>query len=265
MDDRQRDKFYTPPNVNPPDDDGDEYELEAPDEAIEERRRQDAMASVERRIDINEVYADAERSRGSEILENWVRNFRFQFQVKHLLIATAVLAIVLTLFKLHVFLPVLFVLIMLSIIGVTLYLRREDLKHQKEAAERREQIYAERRQKFGPGGTGSAVQTPVAPLPEMPPLQNEVDEMWQVAANEERRFHFNFSLKEMMLAMTAAAVALGLLHIFGGPAAATLLGLVALGGLFVFALGYDPPQAVVLGWWLTLILYIAVSLFAAVW
>ena len=69
-----------------------------------------------------------------------------------------------------------------------------------------------------------------------------------------------------MIAMTTAAVIFGLVQILGGAVnAATMLGFVALVGLVVHALGFEPPDIVVLGWWLILVLYVLLSIAAAVW
>ncbi len=131
MDDPERDKFYSPPD-QPSDDE--ELELEPPDESIAERKKQAALDAIRSSIDIDEIYREADRNRGSEILENWARNFRFRFQVKHLLIATAVLAIVLTLIKLKLFWTTLIVSIMLSVASLYAYLKWEERKHEAEAA-----------------------------------------------------------------------------------------------------------------------------------
>lgn len=267
MKESERDQFYSPPQ--PPSDGGDddEFELEPPDETINERRRQDALETITRTIDVDEIYRQADHDRGTEILEEWVRNFRFRFQVKHLLILTAVLAIVLTLFTLQVFWVTLVVTIMLSVAGLFAYLRWQDHKHQAEAAKIREAMYARRRAQLeastGVNSAGQPLGTEL--LPETPPLPNQVDEIWQKSL-EEQSFRFRFSLKELLVIMTLAAVLLGLMRLLGGPeASASVLGLVALGGLAAHALGAEPRQYVVLGWWVTLVLYVISSIAAIVW
>ena len=66
--------------------------------------------------------------------------------------------------------------------------------------------------------------------------------------------------------MTVAAIVLGMMRLLGGPAVtASVLGLVSLLGLVVLAVGFEPPQIVVLGWWFIVLLYVVVSIFAAVW
>ena len=267
MDDRERDKFYS----SPPDDTGDddEYELEPPDPDVvsgEQHRAQETIESTRMSIDIDEIYGDVERDRGREILEGWLRNFPLRFQVKHLLIATAVVAILLTLYKLGL-MAVVVVGVMLSIAGLYLYLQWQEKKQQDEANRRRQEMYARRRAQLGkkplPAEAGAtAVEENVEPLP---PLPNEVDEIWQ-KARARREFHFRFSMRQLMAAMTAAAVIFGLVHVLGGPApAATLLGLIALFGLVIHALGVEPPEIVVFGWWLVLVMYVLLSIIGAVW
>jgi hypothetical protein len=59
---------------------------------------------------------------------------------------------------------------------------------------------------------------------------------------------------------------LGLIYIMGGAQnAASLLGIIAMFGLIVHMFSFDPPEIFVLGWWIVLLLYIVVSIGAAVW
>jgi len=260
MDDPERDKFYSPP---PSDDE--ELELEPPDESIAERQKQAALDAIRSSIDIDEIYREADRDRGGEILENWIRDFRFRFQVKHLLIATAVLSIVLTLIKLKLFWTTLVVSVMLSVAGLYLYLRWEERKHEAEAARKREALYARRRAQLAANASGQATDADASLYPDVPQLPNKVDDIWHESLKKES-FRFRFSLRELLMLMTAAAVMLGLVRVVGGPAAAaSVLGLVALSGLVVSACGYEPPQSIVLGWWLILVMYVLISIFTAVW
>ena len=90
-------------------------------------------------------------SDSDEILENWVRDFRsFRFQVKHLLIATAVLAIVLTLWPSWIcFGTAVVLLVMISVAGaVFLSCSGRRRRPQDEADRRRQEMYARRRAQF---------------------------------------------------------------------------------------------------------------------
>ncbi len=46
---------------------------------------------------------------------------------------------------------------------------------------------------------------------------------------------------------------------------ASVLGLIALAGLVVYGCGFEPPQNMVMAWWLILVLYVLISIFTAVW
>jgi hypothetical protein len=263
MNDPERDKFYSAPEPAP--DDDEDLELEPPDESIEERQKQLALSAIRSRIDIDEIYRDADRDRGGEILENWFRNFHFQFQLKHLLIATAVLAIILTLIKLELFWTTLIVGVMLSVAGLYAYLRLEEKKHEIEVDRKRQALYARRRAQLAANMGAPLAEGIESTQQEVPQPPNKVDEMWQEAAKEQA-FHFQFSLREMLIVMTAAAVSLALVRLLGGPSAtASLLGLVALGGLVAYACGYEPRQNMVLAWWLILLMYVLISICTAVW
>ncbi len=262
-DDLDRDKFYTSDG-----DDGDEYELEGPDPevlAAEQRRKDEAIAALGRSIDINEIYRDEEHSRSSEILHDWVKNFRgLRFQVKHILIATAVVAIGLTLWRLELLWTALVLLAMFSIIGVYLYLQWKEKQHHDEVFARRHEMYARRRAaQHNSGAIENEMTVPSQPAPR-PPLADEVDRAWQEAIRGQE-FRFQFSLAQMMLTMMGAAFVLGFVSILGAQNAATLLGLVALVGLVAHAAGYQPPPIVALGWWLLLLFYVLLSFASVIW
>jgi Flp pilus assembly protein TadB len=262
-DEIDRDKFYTPEA----DDDGEEYELEGPDPevlAAEQRRRSEELAAVERSIDIDEIYRDEEHSRSSEILHEWVRQFRggMRFQVKHLLVATAVVAIALTLWRLGRLFDTLVIGVMFGIIGVYLYLQWKEKQHQDEAAARRREIYARRRAAQHAAGVGTTAQPVAQPLP--PPPADDLDRIWE-KASQEQGFRFQFSLAQLMLTMMGAAVALGVVSILGLENASTVLGLVALVGLVAHAVGFQPPPILALGWWLLLVFYVLLSFVAIIW
>lgn len=254
------------------DDDDDEYELEPPDAeviAAEERRAREVVDATRVSIDIDEIYRDADRQRGSELLERWVRNtdFRFRFQVKHLLIATAVLAIALTLWRLKLFGSTLMLLAMITIAGSYLYLMWQEKRQQQEAERRRRTMYQRQREYYeqrNRPGPASATAGAHAVADQSASETNAGADSAADAAP--RSLRLQFSLKQLLIAMTAAAVIFGLVSLFGGPAnTATMLGFVALLGLVIHALGFEPPEIFVLGWWLVLVLYIVLSMAAVVW
>jgi hypothetical protein len=252
-------------------DDDAEYELEPPDAeviAAEERRGREAVDATRVAIDIDEIYREADRDRGGEILDNWVRDFRagFRFQTKHLLIATAVLAIVLTLWRLELFGTALGILVMLSVAGVYLYVMWQENKQQQEIDRRRQEMYARNRAYHDrlnrtPRPGDADLETASEPTGD-----RAGDKAQAARSTAAEAFRFRFSVWQLLAAMAVAGVLFGAVNILGGPAnTATILGMMALIGLVVHALGFEPPQLIVLGWWLVLVLYVLLSIVAMLW
>jgi hypothetical protein len=80
------------------DDDDVELELEPVDAEIlaaAKRRAEETVVAASRAIDIDEIYRDAEPGGDAPLPTDLFKNIRYQFQVKHLLIATAVIAVLL--------------------------------------------------------------------------------------------------------------------------------------------------------------------------
>ncbi len=270
MDPRDRDKFYS--KSDDEDDDAD-YELEPPDAAVTaaaEQRGKEVIEASRADIDIDEIYRDAGQNRSDEILDGLLKNFklRFRFQISHLLILTAVAAIVLTLAKLQMLGVAVFLLIAFSVAGLFFYLQMQERKAEEEATKRREEMYARRRaqmQKTSGGGAPAAgSEHPLGPLPAAGRTTVASEDTWEAPMPLEG-FRFRFSMAELLIAMTTAALVFGLVHVLGSPSnTATVLGFVALIGLIVHAIGVEPPSIVVLGWWFVLVLYVCLSILAAV-
>jgi len=249
------------------DKDDDEYELEAPDPeviAAEARRDKALLESAREAIDIDAIYREADRNRGAEIIEQWFRNFRFRFQVKHLLIGTALVAIILTVTRLAGLGFTISAGVMLVVIAVYLFVKWEESKQEAEADRKREELYARRREQMRARGVMPDRGAPAASI-ETSPVISPPSIFDEAAPPKPEPFRIRFSMQTLLIIMTGAAITLGLIRIFGGATPmASILGLVAVTGLVVHALGFEPPQPVVLGWWLILVLYVILSLMAAV-
>jgi hypothetical protein len=250
-------------------DEGDdlELELEPPDAAVlaaEERRAREAIQDIEMSIDIDEIYREVGRRRGGEILEDWARKAPsgFRFQVKHLLILTAVLAIALTLARLELFVTTIVLMLMISVAALYGYLQWQEKKQQDEADRRRREMYARRRAYL------EKRNNPLQKFDEVATAGQEISESDGTGrdAGERPAFRFQFSMRQLLAAITAAAVILFAVQWLGGPDnAAVLLGFLALGGLVIQAIGFQPPEFLVLGWWIILVLYVLLSIVAVVW
>ncbi|WP_442484199.1 hypothetical protein [Aeoliella sp. SH292] len=93
-DEFDRQTFYR--GQDPEADDEDEYELEPPDEEIiagAKRRADEAIAEASNTVDINELYRDHDDTAIND-LQDYLKDFKFQFGTKHLLWAMTALAVV---------------------------------------------------------------------------------------------------------------------------------------------------------------------------
>jgi len=238
-----------------PDDAEDDFELELEpvDPEIEEHKRRRAIQktrAAEDSVDLDQLYEETNPGEPADPID--LEKFKkFRFSIQHLLIATALLSIVMTVGQLTSGCTAVTITIAATVAAGWWYVLRQERQQraQKEAefAEFKARITTQRAQEDGqPASPPAAIEdliTETAPSP---------------------KFDFAFSLKEMFGAFTFAAVMFGLIEVVGGPHnAAMLLGLVALSGLVLNVAGLDPPRIVVLGWWLLLMLYLFVSVWAA--
>ncbi len=238
-----------------PDDNDDELELEPIDPEIFthqqkhiERQSREAEASV----DIDQLHRAAEKSEPLDLEE--LENFRFT--TRHLLIVTALLSIVLTLCEITGYCTGLFLSVVLAIAGGYYFVHHREQRHAKEMDRRRrelEQQFAARRA----GEEGKPLEN------SMGTISVDADAAWGAANREASTLRFSFSLKEFSGAFTVAAVVLALLSWITPGQLALMLGLTALLGLIVHGVGYDPPRVIILGWWLLLVLYLILGLWAA--
>jgi len=240
------------PLAQEPDDDDFELELEPVDPEIEKHKRLRSIEktrAAEDSVDIDQLYEETNSGEPADPVD-FGQFKKFQFSIRHLLIATALLSVVLTVEKLTSGCTAVVITIAAAVAAGWWYVLRQERRQraQKEAdlAKFKVRIAAQRAQE-----DGQSVSVPASsedPLPE--PAQSP-------------KFDFSFSLKEMFGAFTVAAILLGLASLMGAQDAAMLLGLIALSGLVLSAVGFDPPRVVILSWWLLLVLYLLISVWAA--
>lgn len=229
-------------NADFPDDDDDELELEPVDPEILAYEKSRASAKTDealKKVEFDEIYEDPEHDPLLDV--DKLRQFRFQ--TKHLLMLTAALAVVLALFQIvdSACSAIAILVVVVLTAGWGYVIRRER---------------AERRRKDRLRAEFEAGRRPVdIPLPDMP---EEVEPQ----ASE---FRFSFSTKQLLLTITGAAIAMGMLTLIPNKGAvAMLLGLVAILGLVIHAVGFEPPAIVVLAWWMLLVCYLLLGFWIAV-
>ena len=248
----------------PPEDDDDfELELEPVDPEIiahRQERAQHAVDSAVKKIDVDELYEGHSAYSDLELDLSGLKSFRFT--TRTLLLITGILAIGMAIGVTWGGCMVIFLGMVAAISLGWYWVAKLDRQQDLERARRREEFFAGKGQ---PAASATAAAPPAKPAspfdPEVPaPAPAEGPPI------EKRPFFdvkFSFSMQELFITMTVVAVAMGLSMVIAGPYLAMILGLIALGGLVVNASGYEPPRQVVLGWWLLMVFYLAVSLFAA--
>lgn len=248
------------PDPTPPHDDDeldDELELEPLDPEIlkhQKERTKRKSREAEDAIDINAAYDDLDNDEDPIDLEQLKK---FRFTTRHLLIVTALLALVMTMYiKMHGCMG-LFVSGCIALGAGWWFVLREENRRLEKIAAAREEI-AQRLAARRAVEDGKPVPTSA---PKIDPKEFEkLNADWQRENEAQPAFRFAFSMKELMITFTVAAVILGISSILVSSNVALLLGLVALAGLLVQAFGVEMPPLVVLGWWLLLVLYIILGL-----
>jgi hypothetical protein len=250
----------------PPEDDDDfELELEPVDPEIiahAQARGQHVVESAVKKIDVDELYEGHSNYSDLELDLSGLKSFRFT--TRTLLLITAILAIGMTV-KLVLGGCMVIFLGMLAAIAFGWYsVSKQDRQKELERARRREEFFANKGQPAA-GAAAATVGSPSKPASPFDP-QLAAPAAAEAEPAEKRPFFdvkFAFSMQELFITMTAAAVAMGLSMLMPREYLAMILGLIALGGLVTNASGYEPPRLVVLGWWLLMVFYLAVGLFAA--
>ncbi len=237
--------------------DDDEYELEPIDPEVikhQEERARRKTREAEDSVDINEVFESVDA--GDPVDFESFKQFRFT--TRHLLIATAVLAVVMTIVTRLGGCMGLFVSGVIALASAWWFVLLEESR-------RLAKIEADR-QRFKEKLAARRAVEDGKPLP--PRASDEQFEQlnaeWEDEDDQEPSFKFAFSTKELLITFTVAALILGFAQVLGPSSAALLLGLIALVGLLVQAFGVYLPPVVILGWWMLMMMYIVLSLWATV-
>ena len=238
------------------DDDDGELELEPLDPeivAIERQRGQQQVEKAVAKVDVDELYGDT--ASHSDLSVDWESWKQFRFTTRHLLMGTGLLAVCLALAQWLSACTAIVVVGVTALASGWFWVIRLESRQDAERARRREEFVA---------AAGKPGQ-PAAASPASSPTEGMASATAEVLPPRPRfDFKFAFSMQELLVTTTVAAVVMGLLMWFEPERLAVVLGLLALGGLIVNAIGFDPPRVVVLTWWLLMVFYLVVGAIAAV-
>jgi hypothetical protein len=240
--------------ATPPDDDDDDYELELEgvDPEILEHARERAARHVQ------ETEARAERletfeapSEADTIVLDDFKGFRFT--TRHLLIATAILAVLMSIVKLGGGCNGLFFAGMLALGYGWWFVLRKERNEQLERERRRLEIEARMA-----AARKTAQGEPIESTVRMAGLEPADEDL----PPEKPALTFSFSLKQLFWAFTVVAVILGVAFIVSPAHASWMLGAIAVLGLAIHVMGFELPGIIVFGWWVLLVVYVIMSVVA---
>jgi hypothetical protein len=235
------------------DDDDFEFELEAVDpEILEHSRRRGERQIQETEARAAHLETFEAPTEADPISLDDFEGFRFTTQ--HLLIATAILAVFMSIVRLGGGCNALFISGIATLAyGWWFVLRKERLERLER--ERRRAEASERLASLHKNERGE-------PTDSLSARGVTYDEDEYVP--EKPGFSFSFSLKQVMFVFVIAAVMLGLASLFGAENAALMLGIVAVVGLVVLIMGFELPGIIVFGWWVLIGLYVVMSIAAVI-
>ena len=222
-----------------------EYELEPVDSSILDAERTRTSAEIRRAsvaVDINQAY-EQETADPVHLPED---GFQFRFQLKHVLVGTSLLAVFFSLAKLLGVIAAVVTLLMLLLVTAHLYIAWQERRREEELLNKRR---ADRIRARGVEEGLSDAQ-----------IEAEIlDELGEDEAPVEP-FRWQFSMTQLVIAMTASALLVGLIRLIGADAlvkaVAAVFGGIAIVGLVANVLGYEPPPKVAVAWWIVLLGYV---------
>jgi hypothetical protein len=226
------------------DDDDGELELEPIDPEILAHEKQLAEKRIDeivKRVDVDEVLGPVgpHSDLGIDLnLPDW-RNFRFT--TRHLLILTAVLAVVFTIFSLAESCNSICWMAVAALAAGWYWVYRLEQRREAERQKQRAILLKTYGQAVEASESSVALEEP---------------------AERGFQFKFAFSLRQLFITMTVTAVLVWILTFIPPQVFSLLLGLIAVAGIVAVIAGFEAPPIVVLAWWLLLVLYMLVSIFA---
>ncbi|QDV75537.1 hypothetical protein [Botrimarina mediterranea] len=238
----------TPPTTPPEEDDDFEYEVEPADEEViagQARRAREELKRAEQAIDVDSIYREMNRR---DDFDAAFESIKGRLSIRHLLIATTVVAVLLGLGAMGFFNGATFaafICLSLVVLGsLHAWLGYQESKRRAELVALREAQLRQARRVSGVEGDNIEDDEDDIPIPSrsMP------------SPAEVLREYFRFGLGEFLLAAAVATVVIALLAFTESPLkGAAALGAVAITGLALQAAEIDVPRPLVLAFWLSLV------------
>ena len=223
-----------------------DYELEPVDEhvtQVAQQRVEEEVLEAEKKIDIDAVYRDMHRH--EDIDFDWEK-LRPRFSIKALLILTAVIACLMAAWQIGFFnqstFTALLALTLLTLSSLYTWIEFYEERRKKTVAE----IHSRRRARLE-GEDLPEEEDPVEP-------KGLVEELISTITQKPQ-----FGIRDLMIATAGVALLLWLVLQVGPTRAALLMGFVAVVGVIAEASGANPPLAMRMVWWLSVVGYCMIT------
>jgi hypothetical protein len=174
----------------------------------------------------------------------------FRFTTRHLLIATAVLALIMAMVRISGCNGLFFAGLAALAFGWWYVWNKE---RTEERARVRRRLEAEARLAKLSKQAGAT-----APTVRMAGLEPAAEE----PPSEQPAFRFTFSVKQVFWALAIASLVMALASTLGSEYASWMLGIIAVIGLVIQLMGFELPGIMLFSWWILLVLYLLFSVFA---
>lgn len=240
------------PDHLPSDDDDLELELEPvdPDILAHERERGKKKTDHAQRAVNEDLIRQAEELDDPISLEELKK---FRFTTRHLMMLTALLALMMTALQQWGFGLGLFITAMSAVGAGWLFTMLRERRQQEAVNQLRDELANNLQQENQAASPVKGNRSKTGD-----------DRSEQIETSRgQAELSFSFSLKEILITFVVAAVLLGLVSLLGAGPLSILLGMIALGGLVAQAVGVEAPPIGVFGWWILLVLYLLLGLWSA--
>lgn len=256
-DEFDRATFYR--GLDPDADEVDDYELLPPDEEViagEKRRAEQAVEHASKAVELDELYREDTSVTGEDIQE-YLKDFRFQFGVKHLLMAMTALALMFVVgrYVFGGFGTLLLVVTFVALASAYTWVTWQEQKRRQEWEHKRDELYRRHQQRHdasietklkGPDDDWSNVTR-----------QNSLLADHGLTIAPSLRWHY--SVFDLLALVTLLAVVLTMAMGIGLPLTTLLLGGLLAFGTFSYTTLAHPPRALASVMWMLLVMYVAMS------
>ncbi len=266
-DEFDRQTFYR--GHDPEADAEDDYELEPPDAEViagEKRRADEAVQHASKAVDLDELYRE-ETSVTAQDIEEYLKDFRFQFGTKHLLMAMTAVAMLFVLgrFVFGGFAPLLLVLTFTVLASIYGWFSWHEHKRRQEWERKREELYRRHQQRhdkrIDTNHEQAAADDDWGSVNRLASIDAHDHPLvaWDAAAAS-LPVRLQFSTMDMLTVATLLCTSIVATMLWGLPGATLACGVLLLSGILWHLFLASPPPGLASGLWVLVVFYVGLNL-----